>query len=70
MVRRVVSSLLEQSSCPFRYFRAPHGLHEPPAMQANMDYINIVNPKTNFVKDAKRTRLGGQVNFLPSTSFH
>lgn len=60
MMRRGVSSLLEQSSCPSMYFRASQSLHEPPAMQANTDYINIVNPKINFIK---RTRLGSRLTF-------
>lgn len=70
MMRRGVCSFLEQSSCPSMGFRTPQSLHEPPAMQANMDYINIVNPKINFIKATKQTKLGRQVNFLPSTSFH
>lgn len=60
MMRRHVSSLLEQSSCPSTYFRASQNLHEPPAMQANTDYINIVNPKISFIM---LTRLGSRLIF-------
>lgn len=66
MMRRDVSSLLEQSSCPSMYFRAPHDPHEPPAMQANMDYINIVNPQISFIKG---TGVGGAGYLSPFNQF-
>lgn len=46
--RRGDSSPREQSSSPSLCFRAPRCLQEPPAMQTNMNYVNIVNPKLNF----------------------
>lgn len=51
--RRGDSSPWEQSSSPLPCFRAPHCLQEPPAMQTNMNYVNIVNPKLNFTKATK-----------------
>lgn len=67
---RCDSSPRDQSSCPLQCFRAPHCFQEPQAIQINMNYINIVNPKPNFMMATKQTGLGRQVNFLPTTSFH
>lgn len=66
MVGRGVSSHLEQRSCPSMYFRAPHDLHEPPAVQANTDCFNILNPKIHFIKG---TGLEGAGKLSPFNQF-